>query len=92
MTKGPKGVVASGGKYLYRAGVPKSKVIDRTGAGDSFASGFITGFIKKRGNVEYAIQLGTANATSCLRKWGAKQGLLEKGEKFEKVKVKKISV
>ncbi len=92
MTKGPLGAVVSNGKYLYRSGVPKSKVVDRTGAGDSFASGFVSGFIRKKGNIEYAIQLATANATSCLKKWGAKQGLLKKDEKFKKVKIEKTCV
>jgi len=89
MTKGPLGAVVSNGKELYRAGTPKSKVIDRTGAGDSFSSGFVSGFIRKKGNIEYAIQLGTANATSCLKKWGAKNGLLKKEEKFKKIKIEK---
>lgn len=93
ITKGPKGIVASDGIYIYRSGVPNTKVVDRTGAGDSFASGFISGFIRE-GNIEYAIQLGTANATYCLKKIGAKNGLLKKGEKFGKVNVKinKINV
>ena len=81
MTKGPGGVVVSDGKKLYRAKPAKTKVIDRTGAGDSFTSGFVSGFIQSKGNIEYAIQLGTANATFCLRELGAKQGLLRKGEK-----------
>jgi len=89
MTKGPGGVVVSDGKYLYRASPPKSKVVDRTGAGDSFASGFVSGYIQSKGNIIYAIQLGMANSSACLQKLGAKNGLLEKGQKFKKVKVQK---
>jgi len=89
MTKGPKGVVVSDGKYLYRAKPPKSKVVDRTGAGDSFASGFISGFIRSKSNITDAIQVGIANATSCLKKLGAKNGLLEKVKKIPKVKIQK---
>lgn len=89
MTKGNKGAVVSDGKYLYQAKAPEIKVIDRTGAGDSFASGFISGFIKSGSDIKSAVQLGTANASSCLLKWGAKANLLEKGEKFDKVEVKK---
>ena len=42
--------------------------------------------------VHKAIQLGTANATSVLQKFGATNGLLKKGEwgSWEKVEVKKI--
>lgn len=89
MTKGPAGVVVSDGKYLYRAGSLKKKVVDRTGAGDSFASGFISGFIESKGNIEYAIQLGIANSAFCLTKIGAKNGLLKKGDRWQKVKVEK---
>jgi len=84
MTKGSLGVMVSNGKELYRAKPAKTKVIDRTGAGDSFASGFVSGFIKYKGNIEFSIQLGIANANSCLEKCGAKEGLLEKSEKFKK--------
>ncbi len=92
MTKGPAGVVVSWGKELYRAGILKSKMVDRTGAGDSFASGFVSGFIRKKGDIEYAVQLGAANASFCLKKWGAKNGLLKKSEKWGRVKVEKIRI
>ncbi len=91
MTKGPEGVVVSDGEYLYKSGIIKSKVVDRTGAGDSFASGFVSGFIQKNGDIEYAIQLGAANSTACLKDWGAKKGLLKKGESFPKIEVEKES-
>jgi len=89
MTKGSKGVVVSDGKHLYRAGILKIKVINRTGAGDSFGAGFVSGFIRTKGNIEKAIQLATANANSCLTEWGAKKGLLKKNEKFKKIKVQR---
>ncbi|MDO8264878.1 MAG: PfkB family carbohydrate kinase, partial [Candidatus Parcubacteria bacterium] len=78
----------SDGKYLYRAKSPKIKVVDRTGAGDAFGSGFVSGFIKK-GTVDEAIQMGTANAIACLKDWGAKDGLLRSGQKWQRVKVEK---
>lgn len=92
MTKGSEGAVVSDGRELYRAGAPKVKLVDKTGAGDAAASGFISGIIKSGGDIEYAIQLGMANATSCLKKWGAKNGLLRKNQKFKKVKVIKKSL
>lgn len=92
MSKGPRGVVASDGQYLYSAGVPESGLVDRTGAGDAFGSGFVAGLMQKGGDIEYAIQLGTANATSCVQHFGAKNGLLKKGEwgEWERVEVEKI--
>jgi len=60
MTKGPEGVMVSDGHDIYSAGIPKSDIIDRTGSGDAFGSGFIAGLIQKvdKPNVEkipYAI-------------------------------------
>ncbi|HOK35295.1 MAG TPA: carbohydrate kinase family protein [Candidatus Pacearchaeota archaeon] len=102
MTKGPFGGVVSDGKYLYNYGVLKTKkIVDRTGCGDAFGSGFVTGLIKwspkieKKtylNQIEYAIQFGSLNAVSCLQIRGAQNGLLKKGEdifKFGKVKIKK---
>lgn len=91
MTKGPGGAVASDGKYLYRAGVLNIKPVDWTGAGDSFASGFLSGYIKSKGDIVYAMQLGTANGSACLKRFGAKNGLLKKGDKWNKIKVEKES-
>jgi sugar/nucleoside kinase (ribokinase family) len=89
MTKGPRGVEVSNGEKHWRAGIPDSPVIDRTGAGDSFGSGFVSGYIQKNGDICHAIQLGTANATSVVQYFGAKKGLLKKGEwgKWPKIKV-----
>jgi ribokinase len=93
MTKGPKGVVVSDGRNLYSAGIPKSDLVDRTGAGDAFGSGFVAGWIAKN-DITYAIQLGTANATACLQELGATKGLLKKDEwgKWEKIEVKKYQI
>ena len=91
MTKGRDGVVVSDGKYLYKAKAPNVKVVDGTGAGDAFGSGFVTGFIKSGGNIKSAIQLGTANGISCIKSIGAKAGLLAAKNKFLKVKVLKES-
>ena len=86
MTKGPKGVSVSDGKNIYSAGIPKSGLVDRTGAGDAFGAAFTAGWIEKR-DISYAIQLGTANATSVLQKMGATNGILKKGEWGEWPKV-----
>lgn len=89
MTKGEKGAVLSDGKNIYSAKTPKSKVVDRTGAGDSFASGFISGFIQNRGDIERAIQLAMANSSACLAQLGAKNGLLLKGQSFDEITIEK---
>jgi ribokinase len=93
MTKGEKGVVVSDGHYLWSAPALSASPVDVTGAGDAFGSGFLSGLIQTN-DVSFAIQLGTANATSCIKKIGAKNGLLKKGKLSSKnlVKVKKIKL
>ncbi|MBU1102378.1 carbohydrate kinase family protein [Patescibacteria group bacterium] len=88
MSKGAGGVAVSDGQKIYRAGIPKSDYIDRTGAGDAFGSGFVSVIIYG-GTVEQAIQFGTVNATSTIQQIGAKSGLLPKGEwgSWEKAEV-----
>lgn len=96
MTDARRGVLVSDGKYLYRTGIYKEKqVVDRTGAGDAFGSGFVAGIIHQVKSwklkvssltpeaIEYAIKLGSANATSKIEGLGAKFGLLSR-EDFEK--------
>ena len=85
MTKGPKGVVVSDGKEIFQAGIFKEKRhIDRTGAGDAFGSGFVAGLVRT-GKIEEAIRLGSANGTSMVEFFGAKNGILTKGQ-FRKEK------
>lgn len=90
MTKGGEGVIVSDGKYVYSA-KPRlgRQIIDTTGAGDSFAAGFLSDYIRYNGDIERAIQLGIANSIGCLSQVGAKNGLLKKGQAFERVEVVK---
>ncbi|MBI2033946.1 MAG: adenosine kinase [Candidatus Liptonbacteria bacterium] len=96
MTEGSKGVLVSDGKTVYKAGTYKEKrVVDRTGAGDAFGSGFVASLAlssKKKDYhscmydpsvIESAIKLGSANAASVVEKIGAEAGILTKKE-FEK--------
>ena len=103
MTKGGEGVTVSAAtpnvgeprpdgrdNNMYSALPPHDRVIvDTTGAGDSFASGFLSEFMKSS-DIEASIQLGMANSVGCLSQIGAKNGLLKKGQEFEKVEVKKV--
>jgi sugar/nucleoside kinase (ribokinase family) len=87
VTDGPRGLAAADGDKFYSASVPDSPVVERTGAGDAFGSGFVAEYIRKleAGSREpeavmTAIQFGTANASSVVTKYGAKAGILKKGD------------
>lgn len=83
MTKGAQGAVASDGEKIYQINSPRVNVVESTGAGDAFGSGFVSGFIKSNENIESAMQLGIANSVSCIQQIGAKNGLLSKTSKYE---------
>lgn len=78
VTDGPRGSFACDDKQHYFMGTHHVKPIDTLGAGDAFGSGFLTGFIKYKGDTKKALQLGTANAESVIRQIGAKAGILYK--------------
>lgn len=80
ISDGHKGVaVIDSEGQMYTAGVPDSPVIERTGAGDAFGSGFVCEYIRSQ-DIEKAIQFGTANASSVVTQFGAKAGILKKGD------------
>jgi ribokinase len=80
VTSGAEGAMVSDGRYLYKAGIFKEKkLVDRTGAGDAFGSGFVAGLILKR-DINFALRLASANATSVVEKIGAEEGILKKGD------------
>lgn len=77
LTDGENGSLVRAGNDLYSAGAHKNiRAIERTGAGDAFGSGFLSGLLKSKGDVAVALQWGTANSESVIKKTGAKNGLL----------------
>jgi sugar/nucleoside kinase (ribokinase family) len=79
VSDGPRGVVASDGKTLVKASMYEDvKVIDRTGAGDAFGSGFLSQWAQEK-SLKDAITFASANSTSVVTKIGAKEGILHKG-------------
>jgi len=96
MTKGPEGVSVSDGKNFWQAGIfPEKKLVDRTGAGDAFGSGFTAGMILGN-SVDYAIRLASANATAKVEQLGAKAGLLTQKDfqapRWGKLAIKKSKI
>ncbi len=103
MTDGSRGSYISDGQTIFSARNYKEKeLVDRTGAGDAFGSGFVAGLIIRkdfsRESIAYAIKLANANATSVIEKVGSAVNAVTKKE-FEnevrwknlEIKMKKIS-
>lgn len=79
VSDGPNGVMASDGKTLVRAGMYEDvPVIDRTGAGDAFGSGFLSQFAQGK-SLRESLIFASANSTSVVQHIGAKKGIVQHG-------------
>jgi ribokinase len=97
---GPKVVCITYGKdgngvcdrsFVYNSLPRKIKVVERTGAGDAFAAGFVAGWIKTN-DVRKAMQIGSINAESVIQKPGAKEGLMNWSEINREIKNRPIKI
>ncbi|MDP3985306.1 MAG: carbohydrate kinase family protein [bacterium] len=84
MTDGPKGAyvvkyqASSIKRQAYYIPSVGHKPKNITGAGDAFGAGFVTGWIKSKGNIEEALRVASCNADNVVQFVGAKNGILEK--------------
>jgi len=81
ITDGPEGAYASDGSNRFKMPLypDPAPPVDRTGAGDSFASTFVAALIK--GNtIEGALQWAPINSMNVVQKVGAQAGLLSEKE------------
>jgi len=89
ITDGPEGAYAyDGEKILYAPATSKSKV-DSTGAGDSFGSALVAGYMQNE-NIETALRYGVLNSGNVVSEYGAQNGILNKDEiekRLDEVKV-----
>ncbi len=63
----------------------KCEIVEKTGAGDAYTSGFIAAALKNEPLVE-AMRWGAFNSSAVIGKIGAQQGLLTKDEMMEKIR------
>ena len=92
VSDGPNGVVATDGKTMVRAGMYEDvPVIDRTGAGDAFASGFLSQWSRGK-SLRESIIFASANSTSVVTKIGAKAGILRRGVKLHEMPISEKTV
>lgn len=89
VTDGRHGAIVHADGLLYSCTTHVLQhVVEWTGAGDAFGSGFLTGLLRSKGSVTDALQYATANAESVLMEIGAKNGLLSNAPKH-RIQVKR---
>lgn len=81
ITEAKKGASAHDGEKLVKIPIYEmdEPVMDKTGAGDSFASGFIAALFYNK-SMEEALWWGAVNSSHVIRKIGAVHGLITKEE------------
>lgn len=76
VSDGPNGVMATDSQQIVKAGMYEDvPVVDRTGAGDAFGSGFVARHAMGH-SLEDAITFASANATAVVAQIGATPGIL----------------
>lgn len=75
ITDGPNGSFSFDGQNFWRMGILDTPVIERTGAGDAFATGVLAALHYKK-PLNEAMCWGTVNSSSVIMKYGPQAGLL----------------
>ena len=72
VTRGEKGAIAIKGEEIFESGIHKNlKIVDLTGAGDLFASGFLHGYIS-RSPIRDCLEKGTEMSSRVIQQIGAR--------------------
>lgn len=88
VSDGPRGVMATDGDKIVKAGMYDNvPVLDRTGAGDAFGSGFVAWHALGK-SLEEAVVFASANATSVVAQIGATAGILHAHAKLHDMPLK----
>ncbi len=91
ITNGAEGAYATQKEKYYRIPSFKVKVVDPTGAGDSFSAAFSSALIYQK-EITEALQWGIVNSVSLIQKLGTEEGLLTKKQIIQKLKKIKLEV
>ena len=90
ITDGPMGGIAGNGSEVYRFGIYEDKkVVDATGAGDAFGSGFLAAIASGK-SFRSALIFASANSTAVVSKLGANRGILENSIKLHPMPIQKL--
>jgi sugar/nucleoside kinase (ribokinase family) len=93
ITDGPNGSHATDGKHIWSLGIFEGPTIERTGAGDAYATALVSALYHGI-PISEAMRWGTANSWSVVQYIGPRKGLLEKTKmktalrKFQHVKTR----
>jgi len=77
VTDGSKGSYVSNRESLYHMPRFSVKTLSRTGAGDAYASGFMSAYLQGH-TIPHAMAWGTANASGVVQQFGGHKGTLTK--------------
>jgi sugar/nucleoside kinase (ribokinase family) len=72
-------------RNIYSQDAYSAEIVEKTGAGDAYASGFLSAFLLSL-PIQTAMKWGTINAVSTMTKIGAQNGLLSRKEMEDKLK------
>jgi sugar/nucleoside kinase (ribokinase family) len=88
VSDGPHGAFATDGKTIVEAGMYEDvPVVDRTGGGDAFGSGFLSYYAQGK-SLKESMVFASANSTSVVTKIGAKEGILHQGTVLHDMPIK----
>ncbi|MEK7584389.1 MAG: carbohydrate kinase family protein [Patescibacteria group bacterium] len=85
VTSGHKGAHLYDGRTMHFQPAKVGKTLNKTGAGDSFASGFVAGLILFK-SIQKALTLAMYNSSSVVTHYGAQTGILRKRD-LTKIKI-----
>jgi ribokinase len=74
-------VMPDGGQVFVRAHIYDAKMVDRTGAGDAFGSGFLAHFAA-HGDLIKALKFASANSASVVQHVGGREWVLDLGARL----------
>lgn len=79
VSDGPSGALTTDGVTIIESGLYEdAPVVDRTGCGDAFGSGFLSQWAQGR-SLRESVVFASANSTSVVQQVGAKAGILRAG-------------
>lgn len=83
VTDGTEGSHATDGEQFFKAGIIKSEVYEKTGAGDAYSGGLIAALASGE-SLKEAMIWGTINASAAISVIGPQKGLLTRNQLQEK--------